>query len=167
MITVLTLTVLAYKRYVQVTSEKLLFFMVWKAICFCWVYSLAWNVVPLLGWNRYTQELHGLQCSLDWVKLIPEIQLYPVVFPLLYQAQKLQTIKGLKILEYEIKMAKTCLLMMLAFLVRWMPNAILSLLMASGHGKLISPTFTIMPSLSALSSTAYSPAIYLFTMKKV
>lgn len=63
---VVTITVIAYVRYIQVSCKKVPDFpWSWQAISYIWIYSLAWSSAPLLGWNRYTLELHGLDCALD------------------------------------------------------------------------------------------------------
>nr|KAG5713827.1 hypothetical protein BaRGS_024454 [Batillaria attramentaria] len=36
------------------------------AIGMCFLFGLFWTTMPLLGWNRYTQEGIGVQCSVEW-----------------------------------------------------------------------------------------------------
>ncbi|OCU00947.1 opsin-3 [Xenopus laevis] len=189
-VSVVTLTVVAYERYIRVLYGQCIDFS-WakRAVSFVWVYSLAWAGFPLIGWNRYTFESHKLDCSLEWMATGPNDTAFVLLFflacitlPLgimaycygyvLYQIQKLRSVQNIQnfqeiaILDYEIKMAKMCLLMMLAFLIGWLPYAILSLLVASGYSTFITPTLTIMPSLLAMSRAAYNPVIYIFTIKK-
>ncbi|CAD5114124.1 DgyrCDS3270 [Dimorphilus gyrociliatus] len=33
---------------------------------FCWLYSLTWAVLPLMGWSRYNLEGFGTTCSFDY-----------------------------------------------------------------------------------------------------
>lgn len=68
----MTLSGLAYERYIRVVHAKVIDFpWAWRAITHIWLYSLAWTGAPLLGWNRYTLEVHQLGCSLDWASKDP------------------------------------------------------------------------------------------------
>lgn len=71
-VSIMTLAALAYERYIRVVHAQVVDFpWVWKAIGHIWLYSLAWTGAPLLGWNRYTLEIHQLGCSLDWASKDP------------------------------------------------------------------------------------------------
>lgn len=68
----MTLAALAYERYIRVVHAQVVDFpWAWRAIGHIWLYSLAWTGAPLLGWNRYTLEIHQLGCSLDWASKDP------------------------------------------------------------------------------------------------
>lgn len=44
----MTLTVLAYERYIRVVHAKVIdFSWSWRAITYIWLYSLAWTGAPL------------------------------------------------------------------------------------------------------------------------
>nr|XP_033791409.1 opsin-3 [Geotrypetes seraphini] len=189
-VSIMTLAVLAYERYIRVVHAKVIdFSWSWRAITYIWLYSLAWTGAPLVGWNRYTLEIHGLGCSVDWRSRDPNdvsfvllfflsCQAVPVVIiaycyghilyaiRLLHCVQDLQTIQVIKILSYEKKVAKMCFLIIATFLICWMPYTVISLLVAYGYGKLITPTVAIIPSFFAKSSTAYNPVIYIFMSRK-
>ncbi|KAM5191586.1 opsin-3-like [Mantella aurantiaca] len=65
-VSIFTLTVVAYERYIQVVFDKVIdFSWSWKAIISVWLCSMACTTAPLLEWNRYILEPHGLDCSLD------------------------------------------------------------------------------------------------------
>lgn len=71
-VSIMTLAALAYERYIRVVHAQVVDFpWAWKAIGHIWLYSLAWTGAPLLGWNRYTLEIHQLGCSLDWASKDP------------------------------------------------------------------------------------------------
>lgn len=77
----MTLTVLAYERYIRVVHAKVIdFSWSWRAITYIWLYSLAWTGAPLLGWNRYTLEIHGLGCSVDWKSKDPNDTSFVLLF---------------------------------------------------------------------------------------
>lgn len=66
-VSITTLTVLAYERYIRVVHSRVInFSWTWRAITYIWLYSLAWAGAPLLGWNRYILDVHGLGCTVDW-----------------------------------------------------------------------------------------------------
>ncbi|XP_063810480.1 opsin-3 [Pseudophryne corroboree] len=188
-VSVFTLTVVAYERYVRVVYDKVIDY-IWsgQAIMCVWLYSLAWTAAPLLGWNKYILELHGLDCSLDWISKNPKESSFILLFFLtgkvipvgimtycygyiLYSIRMirnihmLQTSHILKILHYEIKVSQMCFLMMLAFLICWMPYPVVSLLAMCGYGNMITPTVAIVPSFLSIFSTATNPVIYIISKK--
>ncbi|KAK4823300.1 hypothetical protein QYF61_000513 [Mycteria americana] len=189
-VSIMTLTVLAYERYIRVVHAKVIdFSWSWRAITYIWLYSLAWTGAPLLGWNRYTLEIHGLGCSVDWKSKDPNDTSFVLLFFLgclvapvgimaycyghiLYAVKMLrcvedfQTVQVIKLLKYEKKVAKMCFLMISTFLICWMPYAVVSLLVTYGYSNLVTPTVAIIPSFFAKSSTAYNPIIYIFMSRK-
>nr|XP_056709318.1 opsin-3 [Euleptes europaea] len=189
-VSVMTLTVLAYERYIRLVHARVIdFSWSWRAITYIWLYSLVWTGAPLLGWNHYTLEIHGLGCSVDWGSKEPNDASFVLFFFLgclvapvvimaycyghilyairmLRRVEDLQTVQVIKILRYEKKVAKMCFLMIVTFFICWMPYAVVSLLMAYGYGHLITPTVAIVPSFFAKSSTAYNPVIYIFMSRK-
>ncbi|XP_006268885.4 opsin-3 [Alligator mississippiensis] len=189
-VSIMTLTVLAYERYIRVVHAKVInFSWSWRAITYIWLYSLAWTGAPLLGWNRYTLEIHGLGCSVDWKSKDPNDTSFVLFFFLgcfvvpvgimaycyghiLYSIRMLrciedfQTVQVIKLLKYEKKVAKMCFLMISTFLICWMPYAVVSLLVAYGYSNLVTPTVAVIPSFFAKSSTAYNPVIYIFMSRK-
>ncbi|XP_006638720.1 opsin-3 isoform X1 [Lepisosteus oculatus] len=189
-VSIMTLTVLAYERYIRVVHAKVIdFTWSWKAIAYIWLYSLAWTGAPLIGWNRYTLERHRLGCSVDWGSKDPNDASFILFFFLsclfvpvgimaycyghilytvrmLRSIQDLQTVQIIKILRYEKKVAKMFLLMISTFLICWTPYAVVSMLVAFGKKDIVTPTVAIIPSFFAKSSTAYNPVIYIFMSRK-
>ncbi|XP_067844828.1 opsin-3 [Heptranchias perlo] len=187
---IMSLTVLAYERYLRVVNATAIdFSWAWRAITYIWLYSLAWTGAPLIGWNRYTLELHRLGCSVNWDSRNPSdtsfvlflflgCLLVPVgviaycygnilyTIRMLRSIQDLQTVRFAKILTYEKKMAKMCFLMISTFLICWVPYAVVSFMVVYGYTDIITPTVTIILSLLAKSSTTYNPIIYTFMSRK-
>uniref|UniRef100_U3J5C9 Opsin-3 n=1 Tax=Anas platyrhynchos platyrhynchos TaxID=8840 RepID=U3J5C9_ANAPP len=176
-VSIMTLTVLAYERYIRVVHAKVIdFSWSWRAITYIWLYSLAWTGAPLLGWNRYTLEIHGLGCSVDWKSKDPNDTSFVLFFFSWLSGctccdhglfvEDFQTVQVIRLLKYEKKVAKMCFLMISTFLICWMPYAVVSLLVTYGYGNLVTPTVAIIPSFFAKSSTAYNPVIYIFMSRK-
>ncbi|XP_072259338.1 opsin-3 [Pyxicephalus adspersus] len=168
-VSIFTLTVVAYERYSRVVFDKVIdFSWTWKAIISVWVYSMAWATAPLMEWNRYILEPHGLDCSLDRIStearqssfillsflacfVVPmSIMIYCYGYILwsvrmLRKLQSVETGHACRLLRYEVKVAVMCLLMILSFLLCWMPYTVLSFLMMCGHGDIITPATAIVP----------------------
>ncbi|XP_073408521.1 LOW QUALITY PROTEIN: opsin-3-like [Dendrobates tinctorius] len=184
-----TVTVLAYGRYIQVAWNKVIDFP-WscKAISCVWIYSVAWSSAPLLGWNRYTLELHGLDCSLEqisedsrWVFfgflafLVAPVSIMAFCYGhILYSIRMLRRLRGhesgcdRKLQEYEIKVAAMCTLVIMAFIILlWIPSYILSLIVVCGYKDLMTPIGAIVSSLLSKPSPAVNPLIYILTSIKV
>ncbi|XP_036133395.1 opsin-3 [Molossus molossus] len=183
-----TLTVLAYERYIRVVHARVInFSWAWRAITYIWLYSLAWSGAPLLGWNRYILDVHGLGCTVDWKSkdandssFVLFLFLGRLVVPvgimahcyghILYSirmlrcVEDLQTIQVIKILRYEKKVAKMCFVMIFSFLSFWMPYIVICFLVVHGH--LVTPTMSVVSYLFAKSSTVYNPLIYIFMIRK-
>uniref|UniRef100_A0A4W4ECR4 Opsin-3 n=1 Tax=Electrophorus electricus TaxID=8005 RepID=A0A4W4ECR4_ELEEL len=176
-VSLMTLSALAYERYIRVVHAKVVDFpWAWRAITHIWLYSLAWTGAPLLGWNRYTLEVHQLGCSLDWASKDPNDASFILFFLLgcffipigimaycygniLYAVH--MTVHIVKVLRYEKKVAAMLLLMISCYLLCWTPYAVVSMLEAFGKRNAVSPTAAIIPSFFAKSSTVYNPVIYL------
>ncbi|XP_062851333.1 opsin-3 [Trichomycterus rosablanca] len=189
-VSIMTLCALAYERYIRVVHAKVVDFpWAWRAITHIWLYALAWTGAPLLGWNRYTLEIHQLGCSLDWASRDPNDAAFILLFLLfcffvpvgimvycygnilytvhmLRSIEDLQTVQIIKVLRYEKKVAAMFLLMIFCYLMCWTPYAVVSMLVAFGKQTLVSPTVAIIPSFFAKSSTAYNPVIYGFMSRK-
>ncbi|CAL1577041.1 unnamed protein product [Knipowitschia caucasica] len=187
----MTLAALAYERYIRVVHAQVVDFpWAWRAIGHIWLYSAVWTGAPLMGWNRYTLEVHRLGCSLDWASKDPNDASFILLFLLacffvpvgimiycygnilytvkmLRSIEDLQTVQVVKLLRYEKKVAVMFLLMIGCFLICWTPYAVVSMLEAFGrHRNMVSPTAAIIPSFFAKSSTAYNPLIYVFMSRK-
>ncbi|XP_041031545.1 opsin-3 [Carcharodon carcharias] len=186
---IMSLTALAYERYLRVVNATAIgFSWVWRAMTYIWLYSLAWTGAPLVGWNKYSLELHRLGCSVNWDPRNPSdtsfvllLYLGCLIVPvgvivycygnilctlrMLRNIQDLQSVRLTKILTYEKNMAKMCFFMISIFLVCWVPYAVVSIMLVYGYTD-ITPTVTIIVSLLAKSSTAYNHVIYIFMSRK-
>ncbi|XP_037677971.1 opsin-3 isoform X2 [Choloepus didactylus] len=189
-VSITTLTVLAYERYIRVVHARVVnFSWTWRAITYIWLYSLAWSGAPLLGWNRYTLDIHGLACTVNWKSrdssdssFVLFLFLGCLVVPvgviahcyghILYSirmlrcVEDLQTVQVIKILRYEKKVAKMCFVMIATFLMCWMPYIVICFLVVNGYGHLVTPTVSIVSHLFVKSSTVYNLVIYIFMLRK-
>ncbi|XP_061913695.1 opsin-3 isoform X3 [Entelurus aequoreus] len=124
-ISIMTLAALAYERYIRVVHAQVVdFHWAWRAIAHIWVYSLVWTGAPLLGWNRYTLEIHQLGCSLDWASKDPN----DASFILLFLLACFFVPVGIMIycygnILYTVKMFRHCLLQLLCSRLSWLQRS--------------------------------------------
>ncbi|XP_018412996.1 PREDICTED: opsin-3-like [Nanorana parkeri] len=190
-VSIFTLTAVAYERYVRVVFDRVIdYSWSWKAITSVWLCSMAWTMAPLMEWNRYILEPHGLDCSLDRVStearhssfillsfiacfVVPmSIMIYCYGYILcsvrmLRKLQSVETSQVLRLLHYEKQMAVMYLLMISAFLLCGMPYPVLSLLAMCGHSDMITPATAIVPCFLVKTGAATHATIYILTNKKV
>lgn len=60
----------------------------------------------------------------------------------------------------EIRVTCMVLLMIVAFLIAWLPYAILALIIQFGDASIVTPALAVAPALLAKSSICYNPIIY-------
>ncbi|XP_016338276.1 parapinopsin-like [Sinocyclocheilus anshuiensis] len=114
-------------------------------VAFSWLWSLIWNTPPLFGWGSYQLEGVGTSCGPDWqsrdLKNVSYIICYfslcfavPFVIIvvsyswLLYTLRQVAKVGGCAAARAESKVAWMVVMMVLAFLVSWLPYAALALM---------------------------------------
>nr|XP_057902081.1 parapinopsin-like [Doryrhamphus excisus] len=155
-------------------------------IALSWIWSLTWNVPPLLGWGRYEPEGVGTSCAPDWRSRDPHHVSYILVYfavcfavPFvvilvsysklmwtLHQVSKLACLEGGAVAKAELKVASMVVLMILSFLISWLPYAALSMLVAFNPSVEMSPLVATVPVYLAKTSTVYNPVIYIYCNKQ-
>ncbi|XP_068437936.1 teleost multiple tissue opsin b [Clinocottus analis] len=186
-VSLISLAVLSYERYCTMMKPTIAdgrdFRPALGGITFSWLYSVAWTVPPLLGWSRYGPEGPGTTCSVDWRTQTPNNISYIVclftfclVLPfgvILYSYGKLlQAIRqvrgvGSRVSRHrEQRVLVMVVVMVLCYLVCWLPYGVAALLAAFGPRDLLTPEASITPSLLAKFSTVVNPFIYIFMNKQ-
>uniref|UniRef100_A0A3B3XKQ8 G-protein coupled receptors family 1 profile domain-containing protein n=1 Tax=Poecilia mexicana TaxID=48701 RepID=A0A3B3XKQ8_9TELE len=155
-------------------------------IVLSWLWSLAWNLPPLFGWGRYDLEGVGTNCAPDWHNTDPNNVSYLIAyfavcfaFPLtlilvsyakllwtLHQVSKMACVEGGAVAKGEMKVASMVILMVLSFLVAWLPYAGLAMFVVCRPDAKIHPLVGSLPVYLAKSSTAYNPIIYILLNKQ-
>uniref|UniRef100_A0A3B3ZF49 G-protein coupled receptors family 1 profile domain-containing protein n=1 Tax=Periophthalmus magnuspinnatus TaxID=409849 RepID=A0A3B3ZF49_9GOBI len=150
-----------------------------------WLWSLAWNLPPLFGWGRYELEGIGTSCAPDWHNRDPSnvsfvMSYFAVCFAVpfalivlsygkllwtLHKVSKLG-VEGGAVAKGETRVAFMVVLMVLTFLVSWLPYASLAMVTVFFHDVPISPLVGTVPVYLAKSSTAYNPIIYIYLNKQ-
>ncbi|KAI7795142.1 putative parapinopsin b [Triplophysa rosa] len=149
----------------------------------CWLWSLIWNTPPLLGWGSYQLEGVGTSCGPDWqgrdLKNVSYIICYfslcfAVPFALivisyswlLYTLRQVAKVGRGAAARAESKVAWMVVMMVLAFLVSWLPCAALALTVVFNPEVQMSALVKVVPIYMAKSSTVYNPMIYIFMNKQ-
>ncbi|KAL3978288.1 homeodomain interacting protein kinase [Sarotherodon galilaeus] len=151
-----------------------------------WLWSLTWNLPPLFGWGRYELEGVGTSCAPDWHNRDPQnvsyiVAYFAVCFAVpfaiilvsytklmwtLHQVSKMACVEGGAVAKGEMKVASMVILMVLTFLISWMPYATLAMLVVYNPDVKIHPLVGTVPVYLAKSSTVYNPIIYIYLNKQ-
>ncbi|XP_030201085.1 opsin-5 [Gadus morhua] len=185
----ITLTVVSLDRYLKICHlsygawlKRQHTLLVLAAV---WFYAAFWATMPLLGWGSYAPEPFGTSCTLDWWLAQASLSGQTFVLSILFFCLVLPTaiivfsyvkiiikvkasiqevssfdarIKSSNVLE--MKLTKVAMLICVAFLVTWIPYAVVSVVSAFGQPDSIPIALSVIPTLLAKSSAMYNPMIY-------
>ncbi|XP_068568168.1 parapinopsin a [Cebidichthys violaceus] len=155
-------------------------------IALSWLWSLSWNLPPLFGWGRYELEGVGTSCAPDWHNQDPDnvsyiLAYFAVCFAVpfalilasylklmwtLHQVSKMAFLEGGAVAKGEMKVASMVVLMVLTFLISWLPYASLAMLVVYSPDVKIHPLVGTVPVYMAKSSTVFNPIIYIYLNKQ-
>ncbi|MED6249329.1 hypothetical protein ATANTOWER_012544 [Ataeniobius toweri] len=147
-----------------------------------WVWSFVWNTPPLFGWGSYDLEGVQISCAPNWYSRDAANMSYIIIYfslcfvlPFftimvsysrllwtLRQVAKLQTSESRSTYQAEKQVAGMVVVMVLAFLITWLPYAAMSLAVIMDPSLYIDPVISTIPVYLAKSSTVYNPIIYIF-----
>uniref|UniRef100_A0A669B0E8 Parietopsin n=1 Tax=Oreochromis niloticus TaxID=8128 RepID=A0A669B0E8_ORENI len=177
LVSLCTLTLLAYERYNVVCKPKVgLKLSIRRSIfglLFVWIFCLFWAVAPLFGWSSYGPEGVQTSCSLAWEERSWSNYSYLIFYTLLcfiipvaiiiYCYFKLLTSMNKKENDHAISMV---LAMVVAFFACWLPYTALSLVVVIDPELHIPPLVATMPMYFAKTSPVYNPIIYFLSNKQ-
>nr|XP_055024499.1 parapinopsin a [Misgurnus anguillicaudatus] len=147
-----------------------------------WLWSFLWNTPPLFGWGRYELEGVKTSCAPDWYSRNPGNVSYIVCYFLLCFALPfsiivvsymrllwtLRQVSKLKMSEVgntaraETQVACMVLIMVMAFLLTWLPYAAFAISVILNPKLYIDPIIATVPMYLTKSSTVFNPIIYIF-----
>ncbi|KAG5197843.1 hypothetical protein MG293_017797 [Ovis ammon polii] len=186
-----SLVVLAIERYVVVCKPMSNFRFgenhAIMGVAFTWVMALACAAPPLVGWSRYIPE--GMQCScgIDYYTLKPEINnesfvIYmfvvhfsiPLIVIFFCYGQLVFTVKEAAAQQQESattqkaekEVTRMVIIMVIAFLICWLPYAGVAFYIFTHQGSDFGPIFMTIPAFFAKSSSVYNPVIYIMMNKQ-
>uniref|UniRef100_A0A3P8X2E9 Rhodopsin n=1 Tax=Cynoglossus semilaevis TaxID=244447 RepID=A0A3P8X2E9_CYNSE len=187
-----SLVVLAIERYIVVCKPMTNFRFGEKhaiaGLAFTWIMALTCAAPPLCGWSRYIPE--GMQCScgIDYYTPKPEINntsfvIYMFVLhfsiPLLIiffcYGRLLCTVRAAAAQQQESEttqraekeVTRMVVVMVISFLVCWVPYASVAWYIFANQGTEFGPVFMTAPAFFAKSSAAlYNPVIYILLTRQ-
>ncbi|XP_042348450.1 parapinopsin a [Plectropomus leopardus] len=147
-----------------------------------WLWSFVWNTPPLFGWGSYELEGVNISCAPNWYNRDVGNMSYIIMYFLLcfavpfsiimvsylrllwtlHQVTKLQVSEAGSTNCMEVQVARMIVVMVLAFLVTWLPYAAMALAVILDPSLNINPIIATIPVYLAKSSTVYNPIIYIF-----
>ncbi|XP_047451575.1 parietopsin isoform X2 [Mugil cephalus] len=191
LVSLCTLTLLAYERYNVVCKPKAGLKLSMRrsiiGLLFVWIFCLFWAVTPLFGWSSYGPEGVQTSCSLAWEERSWSNYSYLILYTLLcfilpvaiiiYCYSKLLTsmdklnrsveLQGGSSSQKENGHAISMVLaMIIAFFVCWLPYTVLSVVVVVDPELYIPPLVATMPMYFAKTSPIYNPIIYFLSNKQ-
>ncbi|XP_014347180.2 opsin-1, short-wave-sensitive 2 isoform X2 [Latimeria chalumnae] len=191
MVSLWSLAVVAFERYLVICKPLGNFnFRSTHAIIGCiitWVFGIIASAPPLLGWSKYIPE--GLQCSCgpEWYTVNNKwnnesyvIFLFSFCFGLplsiiifsytkllmtLHEVAKQQE-QSASTQKAEREVTKMVIVMVLGFLMCWLPYASFALWVITHRGEPFDLRMASIPSVFSKASTVYNPIIYIFMNKQ-
>ncbi|NP_001187002.1 parapinopsin [Ictalurus punctatus] len=151
-------------------------------VVFSWVWSFIWNTPPLFGWGSYQLEGVMTSCAPNWYRRDPVnvsyilcyfmlcfalpfatiIFSYMHLLHTLWQVAKLQVADSGSTAKVEVQVARMVVIMVMAFLLTWLPYAAFALTVIIDSNIYINPVIGTIPAYLAKSSTVFNPIIYIF-----
>ncbi|TNM87007.1 hypothetical protein fugu_007237 [Takifugu bimaculatus] len=185
-----TIGVISVERYIVVSNpmgagplpDQVHFQHAVAGVVFSWVWSFVWNTPPLFGWGSFDLEGVRTSCAPNWYSRDVGIMSYIVIYLLfcfavpftiitvsysrllwtLRQVTRLQVAEGGSTNRVEVQVARMVVVMVLAFLLTWLPYAAMALAVVMDSTLYINPIIATIPVYLAKSSTVYNPIIYIF-----
>ncbi|XP_071555730.1 rhodopsin [Temnothorax nylanderi] len=173
------LTVMAIERFLLVKYPMRTFSIRHAYILafLVWIYALSLSLPPFFNWGTYGPEAGNISCSVSWEVHDPKTHndtyigflfifgfFLPIIIIISSYCGIIKTLKkiGKRINtknRREKKVTKMVYLMILAFLIAWLPYAVLAL--ATQYFN-VQPShiIAVLPALLAKSSICYNPIIY-------
>ncbi|KAM8830130.1 parapinopsin-like [Synchiropus picturatus] len=181
-----TIGVISVERYIVVCYPMgAVLFQTRHAIAgvvLSWVWSFMWNTPPLFGWGSYSPEGIKTSCAPTWSSRDAGDVSYMIIYFLLCffvpftiimvsysrllwtlrQVTKLRISEAGSTNRVEMQVVRMVVVMVLAFLVTWLPYAAMALAVIFDHSLDLDPLVATIPVYFAKSSTCYNPIIYIF-----
>ncbi|XP_005997879.1 rhodopsin [Latimeria chalumnae] len=185
------LVVLAIERYVVVCKPMSNFRFgenhAIMGVIFTWIMALSCAVPPLFGWSRYIPEGMQSSCGVDYYTLKPEVNnesfvIYmfvvhftiPLIVIFFCYGRLVCTVKDAAAQQQESattqkaekEVTRMVIVMVISFLVCWVPYASVAAYIFFNQGSEFGPVFMTAPSFFAKSASFYNPVIYILLNKQ-
>ncbi|XP_006785899.1 parapinopsin a [Neolamprologus brichardi] len=178
-----TVAVISVERYVVVCYPMgAVLFQTRHAVAgvvLSWVWSFVWSTPPLFGWGTFELEGVRTSCAPKWHSRDVGDMSYMIIFfflcfalpfsvvmvsysRLLWTLRQVTKLQVPETSHVEVQVARMIVVMVLAFLVTWLPYAALALAVMMDSSLYVDPVIATIPVYFAKSSTVYNPIIYIF-----
>ncbi|KAG7228118.1 hypothetical protein INR49_013401, partial [Caranx melampygus] len=152
-----SLVVLAIERYIVVCKPMTNFRFGEKhaiaGLGFTWIMALTCATPPLFGWSRFIPE--GMQCSCGIDYYTPKPEINNTSFAAAQQQESETTQRA------EREVTRMVIVMVISFLVCWVPYATVAWYIFANQGTEFGPVFMTAPAFFAKSAALYNPVIYI------
>uniref|UniRef100_A0A8B9TSR1 Vertebrate ancient opsin n=1 Tax=Anas platyrhynchos TaxID=8839 RepID=A0A8B9TSR1_ANAPL len=184
-----SLALLAFERYIVICrplgNMRLKGKHAALGIAFVWTFSFIWTIPPTMGWSSYTTSKIGTTCEPNWYSGAYTDHTYIIAFfttcfivPLLVilvsygkLMQKLRKVSDTQCRlgttrKPERQVTRMVVVMIIAFLICWMPYAAFSILVTAYPSIELDPRLAAIPAFFSKTATVYNPIIYVFMNKQ-
>ncbi|KAF7249648.1 Troponin C, slow skeletal and cardiac muscles isoform [Varanus komodoensis] len=156
------------------------------ALLFAWLWSTVWTIPPLFGWSSYDVEGIASNCAPAWHRKDWKSRSYhtclficcflaPLTIILLSYGKLIGTLRKVAksglvqsnaTQRAESQVTKTAIIMILAFLLSWMPYAAFALTKVVKPEVIMDPQVQSIPMYMAKTGTIYNPVVYISLNKQ-
>ncbi|NXG42937.1 OPSP protein, partial [Psilopogon haemacephalus] len=184
-----SLAILAFERYVVICRPLGDFrFQHRHAVSGCvftWSWSLLWTTPPLMGWSSYVPEGLRTSCGPNWytggshnnsyiLALFVTCFMMPLSLILFSYTNLVMTLRWAAAQQKEAdttqqaerEVTRMVIVMVMAFLICWLPYTTFALVVATNKDIVIQPALASLPSYFSKTATIYNPIIYVFMNKQ-
>lgn len=169
------LTIRSPKKY-KITSYRTSARIIWMV----WLYSLCFSIPPFLGFGKYVPETSGMTCAPDWESnehlvftwywvifgfLAPLVAIFvsniATIWTLKKGTKSTQSTGIKRVSQKRQKNVSTLVFLMnLAFIVGWMPYAIVCFCHIFGGKGFVPPVMVVFPLVTAKLTVCFNPVLY-------
>ncbi|XP_065602171.1 opsin-VA-like [Cyrtonyx montezumae] len=184
-----SLALLAFERYIVVChplrNTHLRGKHAAQGIAFVWIFSFIWTIPPTMGWSSYTTSKIGTTCEPNWysgayndrsyiIAFFTTCFIVPLLVILVSYGKLLQKLTKVSDTQGRLRTARKperqvtrmVVVMIIAFLICWMPYATFSILATAYPSIELDPHLAAIPSFFSKTATVYNPIIYVFMNKQ-
>ncbi|NXH11643.1 OPSO protein, partial [Bucco capensis] len=184
-----SLALLAFERYIVVCrplrNTRLRAKHAALGIAFVWTFSFIWTIPPTLGWSSYTTSKIGTTCEPNWYSgassdrtyiitllttcfIVPLLVILVSYGKLMRKLRKVSDAQGRlgRARKPERQVTRMVVVMIVAFLICWMPYASFSILVTAHPSIELDPRLAAIPAFFSKTATVYNPIIYVFMNKQ-
>ncbi|XP_065529059.1 opsin-VA-like isoform X2 [Lathamus discolor] len=184
-----SLALLAFERYVVICrplgNTQLSGKHAALGIAFVWTFSFIWTIPPTMGWSSYTTSKIGTTCEPNWysgayadrtyiIAFFTTCFIVPLSVILVSYGKLMQKLRKVSDTQSRLgttrkperQVTRMVVVMIVAFLICWMPYATFSIVVTAYPSIELDPCLAAIPAFFSKTATVYNPVIYVFMNKQ-